>query len=168
MLAWRPATQSSWATWRPARAAAEAIESAWSTPVDEKLVAREKSVPVWWKVLLVEPCLLGKAPVASEYQPTPVLGGKLWVRPLRPWTPRRISSRMLGMSPLAAKRSTRSGRMPSEANRIAGCSWGAAAAREGLAGAGAAVASSAARTATTRAAGSERGWRRATIGTFQE
>src|SRR5215217_7705938 len=63
MLACRPATQSSWATWRPARSAAEAIESAWRTPVDEKLVPREKSVPVWWKVLLVEPCLPGQAPL---------------------------------------------------------------------------------------------------------
>jgi hypothetical protein len=52
---------------RPARSAAEAIESAWRTPGDVKLVAREKSVPVWWKVLLVEPCLPGQAPVASEY-----------------------------------------------------------------------------------------------------
>ena len=89
MLAWRPATQSSWATWRPARSAAEAIESAWRTPEEEKLVPREKSVPVWWKVLLVEPCLPGQAPVASVYQPTPVLGGNPWVRPLRPSTPRR-------------------------------------------------------------------------------
>src|SRR5215212_3650398 len=145
MLAWRPATQSSWATWRPARSAAEAIESAWSTPVDVKLVAREKSVPVWWKVLLVEPCWLGQAPVAREYQPTPVLGGKAWVRPLRPWTPRRFSSRRLGMAPPAAKRSTRSGRMPSAANRIAGCSDGGAAAA-----ATAAVASSAPRTERTR------------------
>jgi hypothetical protein len=40
MLAWRPATQSSWATWRPARSAAEAIESACRTPVAEKLVPR--------------------------------------------------------------------------------------------------------------------------------
>lgn len=75
MSACRPATQSSWATWRPARSAAEAIESAWRTSGDEKLVDREKSVPVWWKVLLVEPCLPGQAPVASVYQPTPVLAG---------------------------------------------------------------------------------------------
>jgi len=119
--------------------------------VDEKLVPREKSVPVWWKVLLVEPCLPGQAPVASEYQPTPVLGGKLWVSPLRPCTPCRLSSRRLGMSPAAAKRSTRSGRIPSAANRMADCSAGAAAAGNEFAGAGAAVASSAARTATTRA-----------------
>src|SRR5215207_2900225 len=158
MLAWRPATQSSWATWRPARSAVEAIESAWRTPVAEKLVPREKSVPVWWKVLLVEPCLPGQAPVASVYQPTPVLGGNPWVRPLRPWTPRRLSSRMLGMAPLAANRSTRSGRMASAANRMADCSSGAAAAPAtadaGLAGAGAAVASSAASTQRP-----EQGWR---------
>src|SRR5215218_6525496 len=150
MLAWRPATQSSWATWRPARSAAEAIESAWSTPGDVKLVAREKSVPVWWKVLLVEPCWPGQAPVASVYQPAPVLGGKPWVRPLRPWTPRRFSSRRLGMAPPAANRSTRSGRMPSAENRIAGCSAGGAAAAATDARAGAAVASSAPRTERTR------------------
>src|SRR5215217_2761866 len=155
MLACRPATQSSWATCRPARSAAEAIESAWRTPVEEKLVEREKSVPVWWKVLLVEPCLPGQAPVASEYQPTPVLGGKPWVRPLRPWTPRRFSSRRLGMAPLAANRSTRSGRMPSAENRIAGCSAGGGAAAATDAGAGAALASSAPRTERTRRRGGD-------------
>src|SRR4029453_4927282 len=127
--------------WRPARSAAEAIESGWSTPVDEKLVARGEWVPVWWKVLLGEPCLPGQAPVASVYQPTPVLGGKPWVRPLRPWTPRRFSSRRFGMAPLAANRSTRSGRMQSAANRIADRSAGGATApatADGPPGAGAA------------------------------
>src|SRR4029453_18336780 len=73
---------------------------------------------------------------------------------------------MLGMTPPAANRSTRSGRIPSAANRIADCSAGAATADRGLAGAGPAVASSAARTATTRGAGSGGGRRRASMGTF--
>ena len=71
-----------------------------------------------WNVLFVEPCSPGYAPVASVCQPTPVFGGKAGFRPFSPLTPFWIKLCIVGMAPSAANLSTRSGRMPSEANRI--------------------------------------------------
>jgi hypothetical protein len=71
----RPPTQSTCATFLPARSAAAASVSAWRTPSAENEVPRVKSDPVRWNVLLVEPCSLGHVPVASVYQPTPCSAG---------------------------------------------------------------------------------------------
>src|SRR6185503_19832263 len=86
-IAAAPPTQSIWATFLPARSAAFAIVSAWSTPAPEKEVRFAKPSPVRKKVLLVEPCSLGYVPVAIVYQPTPVLGGNACTMPLSPRTP---------------------------------------------------------------------------------
>jgi hypothetical protein len=72
-------------------------------PVVAKLVELLKfPSPVRWKVLFVEPCSPGQVPVESVYQPTPVLGGKPWIRPLSPLMPLRIRSRMVGSEPCLA------------------------------------------------------------------
>src|SRR5512143_4335190 len=92
MLAFAPPTHSICATFLPARSAAAASVSACRIPRAENdvLLLKELS-PVRKKVLLVEPCSPGQVPVASVYQPTPVLGGKACVRPLSPRTPAAIS-----------------------------------------------------------------------------
>src|SRR6476659_1236126 len=71
-----PPTQSICATFLPARSAAFAIVSAWSTPDPENEVRFENVSPLRKKVLFVEPCSDGYVPVAIVYQPTPVFGGK--------------------------------------------------------------------------------------------
>ncbi len=83
-----------------------------------KLTRLLKTSPVRWNVLLVDPCSLGQVPLASVYQPTPVLGGKAGCKPLFPFTPLFIRSLKVGMMPSAAYLSTRSGRMPSDAKKI--------------------------------------------------
>src|SRR5260370_931107 len=60
-----PPTQSTWATFLPARSAAAASVSACRTTEDEKEVRLLKASPVRWKVLLVEPCSPGHVPVMS-------------------------------------------------------------------------------------------------------
>ena len=92
MFAARPPTQSIWATFLPARSAAFAIVSAWSTLAPAKLVRLLNVSPVRKKVLLVEPCSAGYVPVAIVYQPTPVFGGNPWVMPLSPRTPWAMSA----------------------------------------------------------------------------
>src|ERR671932_2043902 len=109
-----PPTQSTCATFLPARSAAAASVSAWSTPAPENEVELANASPVRWKVLFVEPCSLGQVPVMSVYQPTPVLGGKACSRPFAPRTPAAMSALYVGMAPSAAYFSIRSGRMPSE------------------------------------------------------
>ena len=59
MLAAMPPTQSICATFLPARSAALAIVSAWSTPAAENDVRSENASPPRKKVLLVEPCSAG-------------------------------------------------------------------------------------------------------------
>src|SRR5690242_2146105 len=81
VVALRPPTHSICATLRPARSAACAIDSAFMTPLVEKLVEFENVVPLMWKVLLVEPCTPGHAPVARLYHPAPVFGGACVSRP---------------------------------------------------------------------------------------
>src|SRR5262245_35533635 len=94
--------------------------SAWTIPVPEKLVELLKlPSPVRWNVLFVEPCSAGQAPVASVDQPTPVFGGKPCFNPLLPLTPSLISCFIVGMKPWPAYLSTKSGRIPSEANSTA-------------------------------------------------
>ena len=56
MFAAAPPTQSICATFLPARSAAFAIVSAWSTPAAENDVRFENVSPVRWNVLFVEPC----------------------------------------------------------------------------------------------------------------
>ena len=79
--------------------------SAWSTPASnaEVRLANGDVGPDLWKVLFVEPVTPGHAPVASVYQPAPVLGGA-WVS--MPWpealTPLRRKLRMVGMTPSPA------------------------------------------------------------------
>ena len=75
----RPPAHSTWATLRPPRSAAWAIDSACSTFGSKAAVrAVAKASPFLWKVLLVEPETPGHAPVARVYHPAPVLGGA-WV-----------------------------------------------------------------------------------------
>src|SRR5919201_1044199 len=99
---WRPPTQSTCATFFPARSAAAASVSAWSTPAAANDVELAKASPVRWKVLFVEPCSLGQVPVMSVYQPTPVFGGKACSRPFAPRTPASISALYAGMTPCDA------------------------------------------------------------------
>src|SRR5512138_1372789 len=87
-----PPTHSICATFLPARSAAAAKVSACRMPVAEKDVRLLKASPERKNVLLVEPCSPGHVPVASVYQPTPVLGGKACTRPLSPRTPCAIKS----------------------------------------------------------------------------
>ena len=95
--------------------------SAWTIPVAAKLVELLKlPSPVRWNVLFVEPCSPGQVPVASVDQPTPVFGGKPCNSPFLPTTPSWISAFMVGIAPCSAYLSTRSGRIPSEANMITG------------------------------------------------
>src|SRR5712691_3581833 len=65
----RPPTQSTCATFFPARSAALAIVSACRAPVEENDVELPNASPMRWNVLLVEPCSLGHVPVAIVYQP---------------------------------------------------------------------------------------------------
>src|SRR5262245_12225304 len=109
MPALRPPTQSTWATFLPARSAAAAIVSAWSTPPAEKDVRLENVSPERKKVLLVEPCSLGHVPVAIVYHPTPVLGGNACSMPFSPITPCRISCAYAGIAPAAAYLCIKSG-----------------------------------------------------------
>jgi hypothetical protein len=69
-----------------------------------------------WKVLLVDPCTPGHAPVARLYQPAPVFGGD-WVSspPLSADAPFCKNSRIVGIKIWPAKLDTRSCRKPSEA-----------------------------------------------------
>src|SRR5262245_24301747 len=118
--AFAPPTHSTCATFLPARSAAAARVSAWSVPGVEKLVRLLKlPSPVRWYVLFVEPCSDGHVPVVRVYQPTPVFGGKPCSMPLAPRTPSAISCLYVGIWPWAAYCSMRSGRMPSEAKKIA-------------------------------------------------
>src|SRR6266516_7531418 len=102
MLAGMPPTQSIWATFFPARSAALAIVSAWSTPAPENELRFEKTSPERKNVLLVEPCSDGYVPVAIVYQPTPVFGGNACTIPLSPRTPAAMSCLSVGIAPAAA------------------------------------------------------------------
>src|ERR1700682_3841194 len=101
MFALRPPAQSTWATFLPARSAAAERVSACRIGANA-LVRLGKGSPVRWKVLFVDPCSLGQVPVSRVYQPTPVLGGKAWTRPLSPRTPSPISCAYVGISPSPA------------------------------------------------------------------
>src|SRR3989337_1070902 len=84
-----------------------------------KLVRLLKLVsPCRKNVLFVEPCSLGHVPVASVVHPTPVFGGNPWRRPFWPLTPEDMRPAIVGIAPAAAYLSTRSGRIPSDANMI--------------------------------------------------
>jgi len=72
--------------------------------------------PLTANVLLVEPWVPAHAPVASEYQPAPVLGGAGGKSPLAPVMPLLIISLTAGMLPTVAKCTALSGRIPSAAN----------------------------------------------------
>src|SRR5689334_1311400 len=115
VVALRPPTHSTCATFRPARSADCAIDSAFMTPWVEKLVALENVVPLMWNVLLVEPCTPGHAPVARLYHPAPVFGGACVSRPFpAAWVPFfRNSWRVLCLS--VTYLSIRSCRNPSDA-----------------------------------------------------
>ena len=78
IVALRPPAHSTWATLRPPRSADCAIVSAWSTLGSKAAVRFANGWPLMWKVLFVEPCTPGHAPVARLYQPAPVFGGA-WV-----------------------------------------------------------------------------------------
>ncbi len=98
-----PPANSTWATFRPARSAAWAIDSACGTPAANALVDVEKVFPLMWKVLFVDPWTPGHAPVAMLYQPAPVFGGASVRRPLpAAFVPSRRSARMFGRAPAAA------------------------------------------------------------------
>src|SRR5215510_6375729 len=106
-----PPTQSTWATFLPARSAAAASVSAWSVPgVENEVRLLKLPSPIRWYVLFVDPCSLGQLPVISVYQPTPVFGGKPCTMPLSPVVPPSISFAYVGMAPAAAYFSIRSGR----------------------------------------------------------
>ena len=79
----RPPAHSIWATFLPPRSAACASVSACSTPGSNAAVRGgglpKNACPLTWKVLLVDPCTAGHAPVVSVNQPAPVFGGD-WVR----------------------------------------------------------------------------------------
>jgi hypothetical protein len=73
-----------------------------------------------WKVLFVEPCTPGHAPVARLYQPAPVLGGASVRRPEPDAeVPFLRNEAIVGITPSAAYFATRSWRMPSEAKKTA-------------------------------------------------
>ena len=117
----RPPAHSIWATFRPPRSAACAIDSACSTPGSNAAVRLvPNGSPFLWNVLLVEPVTPGHAPVAIVYQPAPVLGGA-WVSMPSPraLTPFLRNFRIVGITPWSAYFSTRSWRMPSEAKKTA-------------------------------------------------
>src|SRR5919108_206382 len=120
MVALRPPAHSTWATLSPPRSADWAIDSAWRTLGSNAAVRLAKGWPLTWKVLLVEPCTPGQAPVARVYQPAPVFGGA-WVSSPFPdaLTPFPRNSRIVGMTPWSAYRLTRSWRSPSEAKNSA-------------------------------------------------
>src|SRR5690242_9425015 len=131
MLAFRPPVHSSWATFLPASSADEATDCASRTfvgsvpglaplPWNANDVEVVNTCRLSKKVLLVLPCTPGPAPVASVYQPCPVFGGKPWVSPLSPVAPDRMSEAYVGMTPCAAYRCMRSGRIPSELYRTTG------------------------------------------------
>src|SRR5712691_838053 len=114
MPAFRPPTQSTCATFLPARSAAAAIVSAWRIPGAENDVRFENTSPERKNVLFVEPCSPDHVPVAIVYQPAPVLGGKVWSIPLAPSTPAWRSALYVGMKPASEYLSIRSGRIPSD------------------------------------------------------
>ena len=120
MFALRPPAHSTWATLRPPRTADWAIVSAWSTPGSNAAVRFAKGWPLTWKVLLVEPCVPGHAPVASVYQPAPVFGVACVRRPFpAAWEPVRIRFPSAGSIPFATCRATMSWRRPSAAKNTA-------------------------------------------------
>ena len=74
----RPPAHSIWATLRPPRSAACAIDSACSTPGSNAAVRLvPNGSPFLWNVLFVDPCTPGHAPVARVYQPGPGVGRRL-------------------------------------------------------------------------------------------
>ena len=116
----RPPAHSTCATLSPSRSAAWAIDSAWSTPLSKAAVRLANGSPFLWKVLLVEPCTPGHAPVARVYQPAPVLGGAWVSSPSSAALTPFLSSRFIvGITPWAAYFSTLSWRRPSEAKKTA-------------------------------------------------
>jgi hypothetical protein len=122
----RAPTHSTEATFLPARSAAWASVSACRMLAPSEVRLLKLLSPVRWNVLFVEPCSPGHVPVASVYQPTPVLGGKPWSKPFWPFTPFAMSPAIVGIWPCAAYLSTRSGLMPSEENRTTLFASGAA------------------------------------------
>jgi hypothetical protein len=108
-------------TFLPPRSAACATVSADSMPGSNAAVRLANGSLCLWKVLLVEPCTPGQAPVAIVYQPAPVFGGA-WVSmpPLSADAPRRSMSAKAGTLRSAAYRSTMSCRSPSAANSSTG------------------------------------------------
>ena len=77
--------------------------------------------PFLWKVLLVDPCTPGHAPVARVYQPGSGVGWRLGEQaaPFAAFTPFWSSRFIVGITPWAAYLSTLSWRMPSEAKKTA-------------------------------------------------
>ncbi len=102
--------------------------------------------------------------MASVYQPTPVFGGKAWTMPLTPLTPVAMSFAYVGMSPLAAYVSIRSGRMPSAAKKTTFAAAGLA----GGAGAFAATTPAGSRPARSAATTSRRSGRERLTGGTSE
>src|SRR5581483_3836681 len=102
MPAERPPVHSICATFLPARSAAFAIVSAWSTPEPENDVLLVNASPERKNVLLVEPCSEGYVPVAIVYQPTPVFGGKACTVPSSPAAPSFSSLAYVGIAPSRA------------------------------------------------------------------
>src|SRR5688572_11978544 len=115
----REPTHSTDTTDLPARSAACWIVSAWRIEAPRLVRLLKLASPVRWKVLFVDPCSPGPVPDARVYHPTPVLGGKACVRPFSPFTPAAYIASYVGIAPSSTNRSTRSGRMPSEAKKIA-------------------------------------------------
>src|SRR6266511_1341094 len=114
MAAGTPPTQSIWATVLPARSAEFAMVSACRTPAPENDERLLNVSPVRKKVLFVEPVSLGHVPVAMEYQPTPVLGGKACSMPFAPCTPSASIWAYAGIEPWFTYFCMRSGRIPSD------------------------------------------------------
>src|SRR4029079_18761247 len=75
IVALAPPAHSIGATLSPPRSADWARFSAFRTPGANDDVLFANVLPLMWNVLFVEPWTPGHAPVASEYQPAPVLGG---------------------------------------------------------------------------------------------